>query len=160
MARPSPWHYPVVDGRRGVGGLRLRDVGPIPRGDPGVSDVGRTGRRVERIAAMTAAVSLGAALVPALKLVAFSLALGLIVGGLNHHLLLSGLRRVFRLHRRSALGAFQVAGLVRIGLVVGLIYWASQHGPHLAVLPLLVGLFIPEVLFVALWYGRTKEESH
>lgn len=122
--------------------------------------MGRVGRQVRRIVAVMAAVSLGFAIVPALKLVAFSSALGLILGGLNYHLLLSGLMRALRLHPGSARGAFQVASIVRLGLVVGLIYWASQHGPRLEALPLFVGLFIPEALFVALWYGRTKEESH
>ncbi len=121
--------------------------------------VDETNRWVRRWVMLLSMVSLLMTWIPGIKELAWSLGLGLVLGWLNFHLLLSGLRRSLRLSPSTARGAFQVGSLVRWLLVGGLLLWALLKGPHLMVWLLVLGIFGPEVLFVAEFYGRTKEES-
>ncbi len=98
-------------------------------------------------------------LIPEIKDLGWSLLLGLLLGWLNFHLLLSGLRRVLKLNPGKAQGPFQVASFFRLVVVGGLLWWAVIKGPHLVAWPLLIAVFLPEILFVVKLYGRTKEES-
>ncbi len=96
---------------------------------------------------------------PEIKDVAWSLLLGLLLGWLNFHLLLRGLSRVLRLNPGKAEGPFQVASFFRLVVIGGLLGWAASRGPDLIVWPILIGFFLPEVLFFVRFYGRAKEES-
>ncbi len=97
--------------------------------------------------------------IPATKDLAWSALLGLLLGGLNFHLLLSGLRRALRLHPGTAHGSFQVASFFRLVVVGGLLLWAAVQGPRLLAWPVLGGFFLPEILFFIEFYRGAKEES-
>ncbi len=121
--------------------------------------VDEANRLVRRWVVLLSVVSLLMTWVPGIKELAWSLGLGLVLGWLNFHLLLSGLRRALRLSPSSAPGAFQVGSFVRLLLIGGLLLWALLKGPQLMVWPVVLGILGPEVLFVVEFYGRTKEES-
>jgi hypothetical protein len=124
-----------------------------------VKRVDKAYRWVRRWILVIAAASLASTLIPGAKDLAWSFLLGLLLGGLNFHLLLSGLRRALRLHPGTAHGSFQVASFFRLIVVGGLLLWAAKQGPQLLAWPVLVGFFMPEILFFIELYGRTKEES-
>lgn len=72
---------------------------------------------------------------------------------------MSGLRRALGLHAGAAQGAFQVSSFVRLALIGGLLYWAAHKGAHLHAVPILMGLFLPEVIFLVRLYGVREEDS-
>lgn len=121
--------------------------------------VDRSYRTVRRGIVLLGVASLLLTFIPETKDLAWSALLGLLLGGLNFHLLLSGLRRALRLHPGTAHGSFQVASFFRLVVVGGLLLWAAVQGPRLLVWPVLVGFFLPEIMFFVEFYGGAKEES-
>jgi hypothetical protein len=86
-------------------------------------------------------------LVPVVRWLAWSLLLGDLIGLLNVRMLTSAIRRgTARLRGAGATSALTVAGLVRFAVVLALLAWGITEGPHVSVWPLLIGLFLPEVL--------------
>ena len=99
--------------------------------------------------------------VSALRPVAWSLLLGDLIGLLNVRMLGSALKRgVTQLSGSGASSALTVAGLVRFGLVLALLALGITAGPKVSVWPLLMGLFLPEVILGRqLIWGREPWET-
>ena len=86
---------------------------------------------------------------PSARVWTWGFVLGLLVGLMNVNLLASSVRRSVRLPSRVGAAALTVSGVIRFGLVLALLAWILLMGPPVAVAPLLVGLFLPEMVVLA-----------
>lgn len=92
---------------------------------------------------------LGLLVVPSARAWTWGFVLGLLVGLMNVNLLASAVSRVMRLPSGVGGAALTVSGVIRFGLVLALLAWILLMGPSVALAPLLVGLFLPEIVVTA-----------
>ncbi len=98
---------------------------------------------------LLAAAVLAVVVLPGERPWTWGLALGLLVGLMNANLLASAVSRVWRLPSGVGAAALTVSGMIRFALVLALLAWILLMGPPVALAPLLVGLFLPEIVVAA-----------
>lgn len=86
---------------------------------------------------------------PGLRPWTWGFVLGLLVGLMNANLLASAVFRVWRLSAGTGTAALTLSGVIRFALVLALLAWILLQGPPVALAPLLVGLFLPEIVVTA-----------
>jgi uncharacterized membrane protein len=105
-------------------------------------------RRAYIVSGALAVLALVALLVPATRTMGESGLIGTLVGVLNVRMLGSALVRGMALPGGGAKVTLTVSGVLRLVIVLGILAWAGLNLRHLEAVPLLVGVFAPEVVMV------------
>ena len=107
-------------------------------------------RRVYALSGIAVLAGVGALLVPGATVAAESWMIGTLVGIVNVQMLSRGLSRGLSLRpEHGAKAMLIVTGALRLALVLGVLAWAGIHLRHVAVVPLLAGVFLPQGAMVA-----------
>jgi hypothetical protein len=107
-------------------------------------------RRVYTLGGIAVAAGVVALWIPGATVAAESWMIGTLVGIVNVQMLSRGLTRGLSLTPgNGAKATLIVTGGIRLALVLGVLAWAGIRLKHVAVVPLLAGVFLPQGAMVA-----------